>query len=55
MMNVNGRFYTYKKNEGTGYDEKLKDCIETTCQYCIENADKSSEEKINCSPSFYRK
>lgn len=46
-MNVDGRFYSYKKNEGTGYDEKLRNCIETTCQYCIENADKSSEEKIN--------
>ncbi len=46
-MNVGGRFYTYKKNEGTGYDENLRNCIETTCQYCIENADKSSEEKIN--------
>lgn len=46
-MNVNGKFYSNKKKEGTGYDEKLRDCIETTCQYCIENADKSSEEKIN--------
>lgn len=46
-MELNGRFYTYKKNEGNGYDEKLRNCIETTCLNCIENADKSSEEKIN--------
>lgn len=46
-METNGRFYTLKKNEETGYDEKLRNCIETTCQYCIENANKNSEEKIN--------
>lgn len=46
-MEKNGRFYTFKKNEGTGYDEELRNCIETTCQYCIENANENSEEKIN--------
>lgn len=46
-MNLNGEFYTYKKNEGSGYDEKLRTCIETACQYCIDNDNKSSEEKIN--------
>ena len=45
-MEKNGRFYTFKKNEGTGYGEELKSCIETTCQYCIENANGNSEEKI---------
>lgn len=46
-MEKNGRFYTFKKNEGTGYDEELKNCIETTCKYCIENANENSEMKIN--------
>ena len=46
-MEKNGRFYTFKRNEENGYDEKLRNCIETTCQYCIENANKNSEEKIN--------
>lgn len=46
-MELDGKFYTYKKNEGIGYDEKLRTCIEMTCQYCIESANQSSEEKIN--------
>lgn len=46
-MKKDGIFYTFKKNEGTGYDEELRSCIETTCRYCIENANKNSEEKIN--------
>ncbi len=46
-MNLEGKFYTYKKNEGTGYDEKLRECIETTCKYCIENLSMSGEEKVN--------
>ena len=46
-MNVDGKFYTYKKNEGTGYDEKLRNCIETVCEHCLQNANMSSEEKIN--------
>lgn len=46
-MKVIGKFYSYKKSEGIGYDEELRTCIETACQYCIENANENSEEKIN--------
>lgn len=46
-MEKNGRFYTFKKNEGNGYNVELKTCIETTCQFCIENASENSEVKIN--------
>ena len=34
-METNGRYYSYKKNEGNGYDENLKMCIEKTCQFCL--------------------
>ena len=46
-MDIEGKFYKYKKDEGDGYDKKLQECIETTCRYCIENANESSKEKIN--------
>lgn len=46
-MEKNGKFYSFKKNEENGYSEELKNCIETTFQYCIENATGNSEEKIN--------
>ena len=46
-MKLDGTFYSYKKNEGNGYDEKLKICIEKACQYCIDSANKVSDEKIN--------
>ena len=46
-MEKNGKFYSFKKNEENGYSEELKNCIETTFQYCIENATGDSEEKIN--------
>lgn len=46
-MEKNGTFYSFKKEEGTGYEDELKKCIETTCQYCIENANRNSEDKIN--------
>lgn len=35
-MEKNGKFYSFKKNEENGYSEELKNCIETTFQYCIE-------------------
>lgn len=43
-MNLNGKYYNYKKD---GYDDALKKCIEDTCKYCIENTVASAEEKIN--------
>lgn len=46
-MEKNGKFYGFKKNHGSGYNEELKKCIEETCRYCIENTNKNSEEKIN--------
>lgn len=46
-MEKNGKFYSFKKNEENGYSEELKNCIETTFQYCIENATGDSDEKIN--------
>lgn len=46
-MNIDGKFYSYKKNEGMGYDEKLRKCIETACQYCLDNTNMSGTEKIN--------
>ena len=46
-MKLDGMFYSYKKNEGNGYDEQLKICIEKACQYCIDSANKVSDEKIN--------
>lgn len=45
-MKVDGMFYSYKKNEEFGYDESLQKCIESTCQYCIDNTYMSSDEKI---------
>lgn len=45
-MNLEGKFYTYKRNEGYGYDDKLRECIETACEYCIQNTNISSEEKM---------
>ncbi len=45
-MNISGKFYSYKKNEGKGYDDDLRKCIEDTCQYCINNTNVSSEVKI---------
>lgn len=46
-MEKNRKFYGFKKNHGSGYNEELKKCIEETCRYCIENTNKNSEEKIN--------
>lgn len=43
-MEKNGKFYGFKKNHGSGYNEELKKCIEETCRYCIENTNKNSEE-----------
>ena len=44
-MITNGTFYEYKKAQG--YNEELKNCIETACQYCIESMNASSDEKID--------
>ncbi len=46
-MKLDGKFYSFKKDEGRGYDDKLKHCIETSFQYCLDNTNKSSKEKIN--------
>lgn len=46
-MIKDGKFYSFKKNEGHGYDDNLKKCIETAFQYCLDNTNKSSNEKIN--------
>ncbi len=43
-MVLDGKYYGTKKSE---YDDTLKDCIEETCQYCLENTFADSEEKIN--------
>lgn len=43
-MVLDGKYYGTKKSE---YDDTLKDCIEETCQYCLENTIADSEEKIN--------
>lgn len=43
-MILDGRYYTYKNAD---YDEKLKKCIEETCQYCLENTFVTANEKIN--------
>ena len=45
-MELEGKFYSYKKIE-MGYDEKLKSCIESACEYCVDSTHKSSEDKIN--------
>ncbi len=46
-MNIDGKFYIFKKLEGKGYGEELKECVETTCQYCINNTFTNAETKIN--------
>ncbi|MEY8763877.1 MULTISPECIES: Z1 domain-containing protein [Clostridium] len=46
-MKTDGKFYSYKKAEGTGYNEELKKCIEDTCKYCIDDTWLDSQEKIN--------
>ena len=45
-MNIDGRFYSYKKTEEMGYDDDLRTCIETACQHCIDSANGSGMEKI---------
>ncbi len=30
-----------------GYDDKLRNCIETACQYCLDNTNMSGTEKID--------
>ncbi|MEA4987939.1 MAG: Z1 domain-containing protein [Anaerovorax sp.] len=45
-MIINGSYYTFKKTEGEHYSEELKQCVETTCQYCIDNTFASSDAKI---------
>lgn len=46
-MNLNGIYYEYKKSEGKGYDINLKECIEKTFQHCLDNLEKSDNEKIS--------
>lgn len=46
-MIVDGKFYSYKRSDGRGYDEALQKCIESTCQYCIDNTVLNADEKIN--------
>ena len=46
-MEKNGKFYSFKKKQGAGYNNELRECIENTCQYCIESTNKNSEDKIN--------
>ena len=46
-MEKNGKCYSAKKTQGSGYDNALRECIENTCQYCIESTNKNSEDKIN--------
>lgn len=46
-MNLNGKYYNYKKLDGRGYDENLQKCIEETFQYCIDNTNLEAIEKIN--------
>lgn len=43
-MKLDGVFYSHKKSD---YDDKLKKCVEETCQYCIDNTSTSIDEKIN--------
>lgn len=45
-MKVDGKFYSLKKSEGKGYDQNLQQCIEQTCQYCINDVTASNEDKI---------
>lgn len=45
-MDTSGKFYSYKKNEGNGYDQNLQQCIETACNYCINSTTATSEDKI---------
>lgn len=46
-MIIDGKFYSYKCSDGHGYDNALQNCIESTCQYCIENTFLNANEKIN--------
>lgn len=46
-MKLDGKFYSYKINDGQGYNVDLKKCIEDTCQYCIDNTLLNTKEKIN--------
>lgn len=46
-MITDGVFYSFKKTNGKGYDEKLQKCIEETCQYCLDNTFADAQEKIN--------
>ena len=46
-MEKNEKFYSFKKKQGAGYNNELRECIENTCQYCIESTNKNSEDKIN--------
>ena len=46
MMNIQGKFYSYKKSEGMGYDQKLRECIESACQCCLDNTNKTGVDKI---------
>lgn len=43
-MNKQGEYYSYKN---TNYDQALKDCVEETCQYCIDQSLANTDEKIN--------
>ena len=45
-MITNGKFYSFKKEEGRGYDSALKECIEASCQYCIDNVGVKQGEKL---------
>lgn len=46
-MVTNGKYYSYKKQDGRGYDIDLQKCIEETFQYCLDNTNLDSQEKIN--------
>lgn len=46
-MILDGRYYKYKKEDGMGYDVALRDCIEETFRYCLDNTNLESHEKIN--------
>ena len=43
-MNLEGKYYGTKKTE---YDDALQTCIEDTFQYCLNNSNLKSDEKIN--------
>lgn len=46
-MITDGQFYSYKKSEGNGYNEELRNCIENACQCCLDSVGVSGVEKIN--------